>query len=90
MIKIYLFFAYYCLAKAEEFWTRLGDRNFKYSTGWLNRFKEQHGISFRKVCGELKSVTVDSDEMSEWSIKLKCIIHDYDPSDIFNADETVA
>ena len=26
--------------------------DFKYSHGWLDKFKKRHGISFRIICGE--------------------------------------
>ena len=33
-------------AKAEEFASQLGDTTFKCSTGWLDRFKDRHGITY--------------------------------------------
>ena len=44
------------LAKAEELANQLEIGNFKASTGWLARFKERHGISFKRVCDKANSV----------------------------------
>ncbi|XP_062622348.1 tigger transposable element-derived protein 4-like [Saccostrea cucullata] len=37
------------MAKSEEFATQLGDTQFKCSTGWLDRFKERHAITFKRL-----------------------------------------
>lgn len=76
------------LAKADEFGRQLGSSDFKASTGWLDRFKERNGITFKKVCGESKSVDTESSDMTEWQSQLKRILDRYSPDDIYNADET--
>ena len=76
------------LAKAEEFSQKLEIENFKDSTGWLERFKEQNGITFKKVCGEAKSVDMTSMDMTEWGQRLSRLLEQYSPDDIYNADET--
>ncbi|XP_062567409.1 tigger transposable element-derived protein 4-like [Saccostrea cucullata] len=76
------------MAKSEEFATQLGDTEFKYSMGWLDRFKERHAITFKRVCGESNSVNEKSTAMTEWSSNLKTLLDKYNPSDIYNADET--
>ena len=75
-------------AKAEEFALQLGETSFKCSTGWLDRFKDRHGITFKKVCGESKSVNEHSKDMTDWAAELKTLLSEYNPNDIFNADET--
>lgn len=75
-------------AKAEELASQLGKTSFKCSTGWLDRFKDRHGITFKKVCGESKSVNEKCDLIVEWYSELKKLLCDYNPKDIFNADET--
>ena len=40
------------------------DGQIKILTGWLERLERQ-GISFKKVCGEEKSVDLTSDQMEE-------------------------
>ena len=62
--------------------------SFKFLSGWLERFKERHGISFKKVCGEEKSVDLASDQMEEWHRTLSVLLKEYQPDDIYNADET--
>ena len=80
----------FMMGKARELAERLGvpEGQFKVSSGWLERFKERHGISFKRVCGEEKSVDVSSDQMEEWQRSLSVILKEYKPEDIYNADET--
>ena len=76
------------VTKAEEFAKRLNHPDFKCSIGWLDRFKERHNITFKKICGEAKSVDDKSEEMNEWLTELQGIMTEYSPDNIFNADET--
>ena len=76
------------LAKAEEFAKKLEVENFRASTGWLERFKERNGITFKKVCGEAKSVDTASTDMTEWEQRLRRLLDQYIPNDIYNADDT--
>ena len=74
-------------AKAHEFAEQLGYNDFKCSTGWLSRFQTRHNITFRKVCGEAKSV--DMTKVHDWhSEVLMDIINEYKAADIYNANET--
>lgn len=78
------------MEKVQGLAERLGvpEGQFKVSSGWLERFKERHGISFKKVCGEQKSVNVSSDQMEEWQRILSVLLKEYKPDDIYNADKT--
>ncbi|XP_045208819.2 tigger transposable element-derived protein 4-like [Mercenaria mercenaria] len=78
----------FLIHKANEFARALGMTDFNCSTGWLERFKERHGITFKKVCGESKSVDLTSDRIQEWNDRLSSILREYSPENIFNADET--
>lgn len=41
---------------------------------------------FKKICGESASV---SDEIcKDWKIELQSLLKDYEPKEVFNADET--
>jgi transposase len=75
-------------AKADELAHKMSVQGFNASNGWLDRFKERHGITFKKVCGESNSVNSSSDDMTAWQSRLKLILEQYDSCDIFNADET--
>lgn len=76
------------VTKAEEFAGKLDQTDFKASNGWLENFKSRQGITFKRVCGEEKSVDTQSDEMTVWKEKLNSLLTHYAPQDIFNADET--
>ena len=64
------------MEKASDLDKLLGvpDGQFKISSGWLERFKERHGISFKKVCGKEKSVDLASDQMEEWHRTLSVLL----------------
>jgi len=62
-------------------------RDFKASEGWLSKFKERHGITFKSIQGEAAAVDLESVDKWRSDILRKCIVH-YSPSDIFNVDET--
>ncbi|CAG0882904.1 unnamed protein product [Darwinula stevensoni] len=73
--------------KAAELAKVLGIDNLVCSSGWLSRFKDRHGIVFKKVCGEAGSVP--DEIVNKWKNgTLKSIIGSHRPEDIFNADET--
>ena len=55
---------------------------FKCSTGWLDRFKERHGISFKRVCGEENAVDTGSTQMEEWHRTLSIILKEYTPDNV--------
>ncbi|XP_048757081.2 tigger transposable element-derived protein 4-like [Ostrea edulis] len=74
------------LQKADELAKKLSDSSFKGNTGWLDRFKNRHGIVCRTINSE--SGFVDPQITEDWKEKLGHIIKSYQPCDIFNADET--
>lgn len=72
--------------KAQAFAKSLGHGKFRASNGWLDNFKKRNNIVFRKLCGE--SASVNNDVCNEWKTKLELLLKDYEPQDVFNADET--
>lgn len=72
--------------KALEIATLKGIENFTASNGWISRFKERHGLNFKKLCGQ--SAAVDDSVVQDWLSRLPTLIEGFDPRDIYNADET--
>lgn len=73
--------------KALEFARALGHDDFLASEGWLARFRERYGIRARLLCGE--SADAPAEKADEWRVTvIKNIIAEYDPEDVYNADET--
>lgn len=50
--------------KAKNFAAMMEIPDFQASTGWLSNFKNRYGISFKKICGESKSV--DTAGCDDW------------------------
>jgi len=72
--------------KATKYANEFGYNDFKASNGYFQLFKKRNLVLFQTFHGEANSVSDDT--CSEWiDIKLPQIIKDYDPKDIFNADE---
>ena len=60
--------------------------NFKVSNGWFEKFKERHGLSFKKLCGE--SEEVDAATVNGWrKEQFKSLLEKYELYNVFNADE---
>ena len=75
------------MAKANALAGALGYTDFKASTGFLDRWKVRHSISFKKVCGEEKDVPEES--MDLWlQITLPDLLQQFSPENIYNLDET--
>jgi len=72
--------------KARHFAELLKIENFKASNGWLNKFCHRNNIVFRAICGE--SASVNENDVSDWTSKIADIIGNYEPRNIYNADET--
>ena len=74
-------------AKEEEFADKLGHPGFVATNGWLSRWKVRHQIKFKHAHGEKSSADVEAAE--EWiSTVLPQLLQEYEPEDIYNADET--
>ena len=73
--------------KAQEFAIEAGETTFSGSNGWLYSWKNRHGLSFKKPCGESKDA--DRQAVTVWERDvLPGILGEYSPNDLFNADET--
>ena len=61
--------------------------NFNPIDGWLTRWKERNNIVYRKLHGEKQDT--DFDAADNWmTIILPQLLKDYDPSQIFDTNET--
>ena len=75
-------------SKAEEFARRLGSTDFVATDGWLSRWKARHDIKFKRAHGEKSSA--DTAGAENWiSSVLPELLREYNPADIYNADETM-
>ena len=75
--------------KAKELQAKLNaEAECKFSVGWLNRFKERHGIRKLDVSGEQKSA--DTESADEFIDKFQKFVEENKISAecIYNADET--
>ncbi|XP_064479138.1 tigger transposable element-derived protein 6-like [Ornithodoros turicata] len=75
-------------AKARYFSCIYGvDDKFKGSEGWLQAFRARHDIVFRGLAGDEKSApqAIAVGWREQEIVKL---LSEYDPEDVFNADET--
>ena len=75
------------MQQAKELAENLGmpKGEFKCSNGWRDRFKERHGISFKRICGEANSVDTGSDQMEEWHQTLSIILKEFTSDNVYNA-----
>ena len=61
--------------------------DLKASSGWLQGFKDCHGIVARTILGESKAV--DDVMVQHWNEEvLPGILSDYQPQNMYNCDET--
>ena len=74
------------LEKAQEF-GRLSDEDRVVTMSWINRWKERHCVSWKKLAGEASSV--NSTVVDEWvESRIPLLCNEFPPTDIYNVDET--
>ena len=74
--------------KAKIIVTQLNVDNFSASNGWVSRFKDWHGLVFKKLTGESVEVSVEStDPLLESLPSLQGGAFN-EPRDVYNADKT--
>ncbi|XP_045496574.1 tigger transposable element-derived protein 4-like [Colias croceus] len=71
--------------KARKIAECLQIADFNASNGWIDRFKNRHGIVYRQISGE--SETVAQQDVDRWMATLPELLQNYEPRDIFNAGE---
>lgn len=74
------------LGKAKDFAFLLDFPDFCPGNGWLHRFKVRHGIVFKSIVGEARSVS--DQDVANWLATNRAIIASYAEQDVYNADET--
>jgi hypothetical protein len=74
--------------KGRDFGQHLGipDDNVKFSNGWITNFKKWNSLRRYQLHGEASSAPLDS--LPGERIKLQELLSQYQPEDIYNADET--
>ena len=72
--------------KAKITAAQLNIDNFRASNGWVSRFKDRHGLVYKKLAGESAEVSADSTDA--WLESLPSLLGGYEPRDVYNADET--
>jgi hypothetical protein len=71
--------------KAKIIAAQLNIDNFSASNGRVSRFKDRHGLVFKKLVGQSAEVSVESTDA--WLESLLSLLGDYDPHDVYTADE---
>jgi len=71
--------------KAKIIAAQLNMDNFSASNGWVSRFKDRHGLVFKKLAGESAEVSAESTDA--WLESLPSLLGSYEPRDVNNADE---
>lgn len=75
------------LEKAKSFDREMGS-NIEVNQSWINRWKMRHGVHCGIVCGE--SASIDLNTVASWKESpLQHILRNYEPDNIYNADERV-
>jgi hypothetical protein len=72
--------------KAKMIAAQLNTENCTASKGWIVRFKDRHGLVYKKLAGE--SAAVDSESTEARLERLPSLLEGYEQRDIYNADET--
>jgi hypothetical protein len=72
--------------KAKIIAAKLNIDCFSASSGWLSRFKDRHGLVFKKLAGESGEVSIKITDA--WLESLPSLLEGYKPRDVYNADET--
>jgi hypothetical protein len=65
---------------------RLNIDNFSASNVWVRRFKDRHGLVFKKLAGASTEVSVESTDA--WLESLPSLLGGFEPRNVYNADET--
>ncbi|XP_066157788.1 tigger transposable element-derived protein 6-like [Euwallacea fornicatus] len=73
-------------SKAKELAEKMGYQDFRASSGWLEKFRIRHNITFRSISGE--AATVNTEHVAIFKNNISVLLKHYEPRNIYNADET--
>jgi arginine repressor len=74
------------IEKAKNFARLLNISDFKFSNGWLQKFKQRHGL--KKITKHGEDASVDEEAVEITLPQLRAILKEYNLRDIYNMDET--
>ncbi|GBM31200.1 hypothetical protein AVEN_193333-1 [Araneus ventricosus] len=60
--------------------------SFSASHGWIEKFKNRHGLATRVLSGE--SASVNEGNVEQWKEDLAILVNVYEQKNIYNCDET--
>ncbi|XP_033761525.1 tigger transposable element-derived protein 4-like [Pecten maximus] len=73
--------------KAKDLASHMKKEDFTPTSGWLSRWKQRNGITYKRICGEKRDADITAAD--NWiTTVLPELLSKYEPRDIYNADET--
>jgi hypothetical protein len=74
--------------KAKQLAEAAGVTDFKYSNGWLDRFKKRYGVRCQGMHGQAGDADAQGVELCHRALPVLITELGYDKEDVYNFDET--